>query len=279
MTKIAKIGAGILLASVCLLSFATTAQNAPPAKAKAAMTPQEKRANDQAEAYFQEALRFEVSTRALPAMRRNWYDVIAKYRLAADLGHATAMFRISNSYVVLNDSEQAATWLRRSAQAGSPTGQYFLAASIAQNPRDCGEARTWLERSAAQGYAHAMGTLGQYYANGTCGPVDNAKSFIMHNNAAQRGFVPSQPVVAYFYINGTGTTRSNLNALAWHNIYSKQPPLPAGQIQYLPPRSMTFISELVGSLTETEKTQAVELSRRICAETFACQQIAAANRP
>lgn len=276
--NITKIGAASLFAAVSLLSLGTAAQNAPPAKAKV-VSPQEKRANDQAEAYFQEALRFEVSTRALPAMRRNWYDVIAKYRLAADLGHATAMFRISNSYVVMNDSEQAATWLRRSAQAGSPTGQYFLAASIAQNPRNCGEARTWLERAASQGYAHAMGTLGQYYANGTCGPVDNGKAFIMHNNAAQRGFLPSQPVVAYFYINGTGTTRSNVNALAWYNIYTKQPPLPAGQVQYLPPRSMAFIQELVTRLTAAETTQALELSRSLCSATYACNQIPAANRP
>jgi|GEM_PF-5390576 TPR repeat protein len=277
-TKIAKIGAGLLLLSVCLMSFSTTAQNAP-ANATKAVSPQEKRANDQAEQYFQEALRFEVATRALPAMRRNWYEVVSKYRLAADLGHAGAMFRISNAYVVMNDEAQAATWLRRSAQAGSTSGQYFLAASIARNPNNCAEARTWLERAAAQGYAHAMGTLGQYYANGTCGPVDNTKAFVMHNNAAQRGFLPSQPVVAYFYINGTGIARSNVNALAWHNIYTKQPPLPEGQVQYLPARSMTFVSDLVGRLTETEKSQALELSRRICTQTFACLQIPAARRP
>ncbi|QLG70852.1 hypothetical protein HG535_0A07970 [Zygotorulaspora mrakii] len=75
------------------------------------------------------------------------------------------------------------------------------------------EAQHYLKKLSVKGYADAQYLLGDVYASGAMGKIENKESFTLFQAAAKHGHVESAYRTAYCYEEGLGTTRDSRKAL------------------------------------------------------------------
>ena len=118
------------------------------------------------------------------------------YRLAADQGHAGAMFKFGEMYAdgrgVAQDDREAVRWYRRAADRVSADAMFKLGEMYADGrgvPQDDREAARWYRRATEhQGPAEAQFKLGEMYADGRGVPQDDSEAVRWYRRAADQMF-------------------------------------------------------------------------------------------
>lgn len=75
------------------------------------------------------------------------------------------------------------------------------------------EAQHYLKKLSVKGYADAQYLLGDVYASGAFGKVENKEAFVLFQAAAKHGHIESAYRTAYCFEEGLGTTRDSRKAL------------------------------------------------------------------
>lgn len=75
------------------------------------------------------------------------------------------------------------------------------------------EAQHYLKKLSVKGYVDAQYLLGDVYASGALGKIENKESFMLFQAAAKHGHVESAYRTAYCFEEGLGTTRDSRKAL------------------------------------------------------------------
>ena len=123
-------------------------------------------------------------------------DPAAFARLIAlgNKGDTQAQFALGSMYYrgdgVPQDFDQAASWLRKSAEQGNDRAQSALGTMYVKGrgvPKDSVQAAFWTRKSAEQGYADAQIFLAFMYAKGIGMPEDLIIAYIWLNLAAAQG--------------------------------------------------------------------------------------------
>ncbi|GAA4918825.1 tetratricopeptide repeat protein [Stackebrandtia albiflava] len=86
-------------------------------------------------------------------------EAAARYREAADAGHAGAMYNLAILLAEQGDIAEAMTWYRKAADTGDTDAAYNLAILLAEQG-DTAEAMTWYRKAADTGHTDAMYNLG-----------------------------------------------------------------------------------------------------------------------
>lgn len=75
------------------------------------------------------------------------------------------------------------------------------------------EAQHYLKKLSVKGYADAQYLLGDVYASGAFGKIENKEAFVLFQAAAKHGHIESAYRTAYCFEEGLGTTRDSRKAL------------------------------------------------------------------
>lgn len=149
----------------------------------------------------------------------------AKFREAAELGHANAAYELALAYLegrgVAKDLDQSAMWLNRSADLGDPGAQFLVGSSlyagIGVEP-DIPRGIAFLERAAEQGHSKAQFLLGQAYVDGI-GVQRNAQwAARWYGKAAIGGHAQAQYALGVMFASGLGVPKNAGRAYLWLTI-------------------------------------------------------------
>jgi len=126
-------------------------------------------------------------------------QAVAKYRVAADQGVASAQYNLGVMYYkgvgVPKDDIQAAAWLRKAADQGDADAQFHLGVLYSNGKgvsKDDVQAVVWYRKAAEQGYADAQNNLGVSYYHGIGVPKDPAQAVAWFRKAADQGHIKAQ---------------------------------------------------------------------------------------
>lgn len=149
-------------------------------------------------------------------------EVVAYYRLGAELGEAEAQYILGAMYSlgrgVPRDDVQAAAWFRKAAEQGLAAGQTALGGWYYEGrgvPRDDMQAVAWLRKAAEQGEALAQGFLGAMYGAGRGVPQDDVQAVAWYRKAAEQGVAQAQFDLGIRYAEGRGVPQNDVQAAAW----------------------------------------------------------------
>lgn len=137
--------------------------------------------------------------------------------LAAEGGSPRAMFLLFRIFDDRGESEQAAPWLHRAAEAGNHEAQCKLGTRLMQeasSPQEEEEALSWLQRSAEAGDTEAEFCLGLYYEQHPECPESESLAFRHMAEAAARDFMPAIYHLSKFYFHGIGVRRNDKKSLS-----------------------------------------------------------------
>jgi TPR repeat protein len=167
---------------------------------------------------------------AISAYQRGDYAAAQRLFLPlAETGDSDAEAYIGVMYAkgegVPQNYVSALAWLRRSALAANPRGQYNLGYVHANGlgvPKDYGEAIKWYRRAAEQGFALAENNFGLMYANGWGVARDAAQAVYWYQRAASQGNAHGQFNLARMYAAGHGVPKDDTEAFRWFRKASDQ---------------------------------------------------------
>ena len=131
---------------------------------------------------------------------KNYSEAVREFRIAADHGHADAMYELGGCYRdghgVYKDSDEAERWILKAAEAGSSQAQWFVGMVCLLTPGKADEGIKWLQKSADQGYMEGQFWLASCYADGTGVKRDLSKAKKLYRKAAKQGHVLAKQKLA-----------------------------------------------------------------------------------
>jgi TPR repeat protein len=119
---------------------------------------------------------------------------------------------------LLEESQSAALWCRKSAEAGHREAQLVLGVryELGQGvPQDTFRATYWYRKAAEQGSALAQFNLGLKYAIGEGVPLEQSMALYWYQRAAAQGHLESQYLVGVAYAQGNGVPWMPGQAVRW----------------------------------------------------------------
>ncbi len=161
------------------------------------------------------------------ALRRRGADTeaVARFREAAEEGHAAAAYELAQAYREGRGTEQddakAAHWFATAAERGDPRAQYLLGAAYyggAGVGQDYQIAAFWLGKAAVQGHVRAQFLLAVAFANGRGVAQDPAWAARWYGKAARQGHREAQFTYGLILATGRGLPRDPHQAYTWLTI-------------------------------------------------------------
>ncbi|PIX97777.1 MAG: hypothetical protein CO126_06745 [Hydrogenophilales bacterium CG_4_9_14_3_um_filter_63_34] len=166
------------------------------------------------------------------ALRRRWPPILALFlvfaamlmavsgrdRIAFELGYAYANGHF-HGFSLVRDEAQAATWLRRAAQAGHARAQYLLGLLYSRGKgvkQNDAEAEFWFNRAASQAYAPACFHLAWMAHKGEGVAHDEARARRLMAQAAGLGMSAAALALGRFHEQGEGVAKDVAAALNWY---------------------------------------------------------------
>lgn len=156
-------------------------------------------------------------------------NIVESYIDAANGGDADAQFQLGLIYfdgkAVKEDLLQAASWMRKAAEAGLPAAQFNIGLMYAHGAgvkQDHAEAAKWLRKAAEQGWRDAQTELGFAYTNGRGVDKNLTEAFHWFRAAAEQGNAVAQRVLAGLYFQGAGVKQDKKSAAKWATKAAEQ---------------------------------------------------------
>ena len=152
------------------------------------------------------------------------FDQAAQWvRRSADHGYLPAQTILGTFYLngsgVPQDGKQAVAWLTKAADRGYPLAQVNLAAvyhsGLAGIARDDALALQWAKKASDRGYAPAQSMLAGMYHNGWGVKQDDKAALALYLKAADQGYQPAQAQLGLTYHNGWGVPVDDKKASEW----------------------------------------------------------------
>ncbi len=151
-------------------------------------------------------------------------DMAARYlEKAAQAGIPQALYEMSVFYAadegpLPKDEAKAADYLNKAAEAGYAPAQYALGNQIyqaAQTPEDYAKALAWFDKAGKQNNTEALYMSGIMYMQGQGTPVTVPLAIAAFKQAAELGHANAQYVVGQSYWRGIGLPKSKEKAVQW----------------------------------------------------------------
>lgn len=123
-------------------------------------------------------------------MRRPWHGFGGQQKGDTRTHRLSSPAAMASGRGTPKDSEEAAAWFRRAAEAGHIESQLILGNCYAKGDmvaQDYFQAVVWLRRAADAGSADAQINLGICYAKGNGVPADRAQAIAWIRRAAESG--------------------------------------------------------------------------------------------
>ena len=152
-------------------------------------------------------------------------DPVAQYELGLALVRP-----IPPHFGFVKEGEEAAMWLRKSADQGNPDAAFLLgyihqyAVGVA---KDIPTGVSWLTKAADGGHISAMVTLAAVYKVGDGVMKDKIKARNLYAKAAEKGNNNARTALASMYMDGDGVHKDGKLALAWFKRAVKDNHAPA----------------------------------------------------
>ena len=180
-----------------------------------------------ANAYYDLGLIYEDVANQGENIQTNKVDAVKMYRLAAELGHTKAQFKLSRKLAfgkgVEKDKKEAREWLLKSANTGYAEAQFYLGIDY-YFEKDYTEALKWYRLAAEQGYADAEYEMGDVYNHGDYGveinnygvKVNKETALVWYRRAATQGHGKAELYLARLYYNGGFVEQDYKEAMKWY---------------------------------------------------------------
>lgn len=146
----------------------------------------------------------------------------ARFRQAADEGHAAASYELGRAYAegrgVPQDLEAGAKWINTAADRGDPRAQYLLGTAFYTGngvAQDRTRAAVYLGEAAVQGHAEAQHLLAKAFANGRGVPKDPAWAARWYAKAARQGHLEAQFTTGVISAAGRGLPKDRAAGYTW----------------------------------------------------------------
>lgn len=172
---------------------------------------------DQLEDIYQEGLAFQ--------SEGDHEAAAARFRTAAEGGHAAAAYELSQAYRnglgVAQDEAEADRWLAAAAERGDTRGQYLLGVAYANGvgvEQDEKRAAYWLGEAATRGHVDAQFLLAEAFAHGRGVPEDPAWAARWYGKAAYQGHREAQRAYGLMFAAGRGLPNDPVRAYRWLTI-------------------------------------------------------------
>lgn len=159
----------------------------------------------------------------------DFLKALSIWRPLAEQGNARAQNNLGilyrNGEGLVQDFDQARSWLLRSAAQGHAQAQYSLGVmydygyGLAQNYT---EALRWYQQAAALGNADAQYNLGVFYAEGRGVKQSLTEAARWYAKAAKQGHANAQNILARMYVEGDGVTQDKDEALRLFKLAAAQ---------------------------------------------------------
>lgn len=159
----------------------------------------------------------------------DFLTALSIWRPLAEQGDARAQNNLGilyrNGEGLVQDFDQARSWLLRSAAQGHAQAQYSLGVmydygyGFAQNYT---EALRWYQQAAELGNADAQYNLGVFYAQGRGVKQDLAEAARWYAQAAEQGHANAQNILARMYVEGDGVAQDRDEALRLFRLAAAQ---------------------------------------------------------
>lgn len=159
----------------------------------------------------------------------DFLKALSIWRPLAEQGDARAQNNLGilyrNGEGLVQDFDQARSWLLRSAAQGHAQAQYSLGVmydygyGLAQNYT---EALRWYQQAAALGNADAQYNLGVFYAEGRGVKQSLTEAARWYAKAAKQGHANAQNILARMYVEGDGVTQDKDEALRLFKLAAAQ---------------------------------------------------------
>ncbi len=165
--------------------------------------------------------------RAGLAARRadNDETALARFRQAADRGHAAASYELGLAYDegrgVTQDFDTAAKWFNLAADRGDARAQYLVGAAYTFGhgvEPDRQHAAGYLAKAAVQGHADAQYLLAKAFSDGQGVPQDPAWAARWYAKAARQGQLDAQYAYGVILSAGQGVPVDPVAGFAWISI-------------------------------------------------------------
>jgi TPR repeat protein len=143
-------------------------------------------------------------------------------RKSADHGYLPAQTILASFYIngwgVPKDGKLAVEWLTKAADKGYPLAQVTLAALYhggTSVAQNDAMALQWARKAADQNYAPAQSMVGGMYHNGLGVKKDDKKALDLYLKAGEQGYAPAQAELGLMYHNGWGAPVNDVKAAEW----------------------------------------------------------------
>ncbi|CAK7038471.1 MAG: hypothetical protein DELT_00678 [Desulfovibrio sp.] len=151
------------------------------------------------------------NTVVYPKKLRLLRESLPALREKAETGDAAAQRNLGEKLLMLDEREEAALWLKKSA-AQNNADALFLMGTLAFDAKKPDEGTTWLEKAAEAGNTQALVTLGDFYQ---ISRRDYARSFPYYKRGAEQGNAYAQHRLAICYFQGWGVKKDVKKAVAF----------------------------------------------------------------
>ena len=152
-------------------------------------------------------------------------EAVARFREAAEEGHAAAAYELAQAYRegrgTEQDGEKAAQWFTTAAERGDPRAQYLVGAAYYGGSgvdQDYEIAAVWLGKAAVQGHVRAQFLLAVAFANGRGVAQNEAWAARWYGKAARQGHREAQFTYGLMLATGRGLPRDPRQAYTWLTI-------------------------------------------------------------
>jgi TPR repeat protein len=156
-------------------------------------------------------------------------DAVRLWRLAAEMGDASAQLNLGTSYRdgegVEKDYTEAVKWFRKAAEQGNALAQNRLGRRYDNGEgveKDYAEAVKWYRKAADQGDAIAQCNLGNCYLSGRGVEKDYTEAVEWYRKAAEQGNADAQFNLGVCYYNGEGVAQDYAEANKWYRKAAEQ---------------------------------------------------------
>lgn len=155
-------------------------------------------------------------------VQKNDVEAISQYRLAAELGHEIAQYKLGVMYEegrsVFRNYTEAAKWFRMAAERHYVPAEYKLGAMYEEGRgvnKNNVEAAKWFKKAAQKDNVTAQRRLGVMYAEGVGVKQDDAEAVKWLRMAAEGNDAIAQDRLGVMYAEGRGVSQSYYEAVKW----------------------------------------------------------------
>jgi TPR repeat protein len=162
----------------------------------------------------------------------NYQTAKSYYQKPAEAGIAAVQFNLAAVYMFEKNDAAAVPWLKRSAEGGDPSGEFYWAVCLHYGravPRDQAQALLWA-RKAVQGLPstkpdqipHAHALLAQIILDNPRADIRDAEAFREASIAAQTGESEGQYALGRCYLSGVGVSKDVATGIRWYTAAAQQ---------------------------------------------------------